>query len=117
MILKLICGPLNDNGVWRTRYNSELYTLYDEPDVAEVVKVGRSRWLGHLFRMQELDPCRTLTVLKPEDTRRVGKPELRWLESVEGDLKNMGVRNWRRESRDRDEWRTIWEEAKVLQGM
>ena len=25
----------------------------------------------------------------------------------------MGVRNWRRESRDRDEWRTIWEEAEV----
>ena len=30
-ILRLIYGPVNDNGVWRTRYNSELYTLYDEP--------------------------------------------------------------------------------------
>jgi len=25
------------------------------------------------------------------------KPELRWLESIEGDLKNVRVRNWRRE--------------------
>ena len=52
--------------------------------------------------MQELDPCRKLTLLKPEDTRHVGKPQLRWLESAEGDVKNVGVRNWRRKSRDRD---------------
>jgi hypothetical protein len=116
-ILKPIYGSVNDNGLWRTRCNSELYTLYDEPDVAEVVKIGRSRWLGQLFRMQELNSCRKLTLLKPEDTRRAGKPELRWLESAEEILKNMGVRNWRCRSRDRKEWRTILEEAKVLQGM
>jgi hypothetical protein len=51
----------------------------------------------HLFRLQELDPCRELSVLKPEGTRFLGKPKLRWRESVEGDLKEMGVRNWRRE--------------------
>ena len=67
-----------------------------------MVKMGRLRWLGHVFSMQELDPCRKLAVLKPEGTRRVGKPQLRWLESDEGDLKNVGVRNWRRKSRDRD---------------
>ena len=75
----------------------------------------RLRWLGHLFRMQELDPCRKLTLLEPEGTRRVGEPKLRCLESVEGHLKNVGVRNWRRESRDRDEWRAVLEEAKVQQ--
>ena len=65
--------------------------------------------------MQELCPFRNLTLLKPEGTRRAGKPKLRWLESVQEDLKNMGVRNWRRKSRDRDEWRTILEDAKVQQ--
>jgi hypothetical protein len=44
--------------------------------------------------MQELDTCRKLTLLKPEGNRRVGKPELRRHESVEDDLKKMGVRNW-----------------------
>jgi hypothetical protein len=48
---------------------------------------------GQLFRMQELDPCRKLTLLKPEGNRRVGKPKLGWLESVEEDVKNMGTRN------------------------
>jgi len=45
--------------------------------------------------MQELDHCRKLIVLKIKYTRRVGKRKLRWLESVEEDLKKMGVRNWR----------------------
>jgi len=47
--------------------------------------------------MQELDPCRKLTALKAESTRRVGKPKLWWLESVEEDLKKVSVRNWRRQ--------------------
>ena len=44
--------------------------LYDELDIVQVIKTGRLKWLGHLFRMQELDPYRELTRLKPEGTRR-----------------------------------------------
>ena len=79
----------------------------------KVINIERLKGLGHLFRMQELDPCRNLTQLKPESTRHVGKPELRWLESVGEDLKKMGLRNWRRKSQDREQWRTIVEDAKV----
>jgi len=39
--------------------------------------------------MQEVDPCKRLTVLKPESTRSLGKPKLKWLESVEEDLKKI----------------------------
>jgi hypothetical protein len=39
-----------------------------------------------------------------------------WLGSVEEDLKNMGVRNWSRNSRHRRESRTILEEATVQRG-
>jgi len=31
-ILRMIYGLINDNGIRRTRYNNELYTLYDELD-------------------------------------------------------------------------------------
>ena len=55
--------------------------LYVELDIVKVIKIGRLSWLEHLFRMQELDPCRKLTVLKPEGTRRVGK--------LEGDLSHL----------------------------
>jgi len=87
--------------------------LCSELDVVKVTKIGGLRWLGYLFRMQELDPCGKLTLIKPEGPRRLGKPKLRWLESAEEDLKKMGVRNWRRMSQDRDQRRTILEEAEV----
>jgi hypothetical protein len=39
-ILGMIYDTINDNGIWRTRYNQELYTLYDELDirVLQVIK-------------------------------------------------------------------------------
>jgi hypothetical protein len=36
-----------------------------------------------------------------------------WLESVEEDLNNMGVRNWRRKQQYREQWRTMLEEFKI----
>ena len=60
-----------------------------------LIKIGRLRWLGQLYRMQELDPCRQLTVIIAEGTRLVGKPKLSWwFESVEEILNKMG---WREE--------------------
>jgi hypothetical protein len=84
-------------------YNHELYGLYNEPHIVKVIKVGHLRWRGHLFRMQEQKPSRKLTLQKPDGTRRVGRPAIRWLNSVEEDLKTMGVRNWRRKSQDREQ--------------
>jgi len=51
------------------------------------------RWLGHLCRWHELGPCSKLTLIKPEGPRRSGKRKLKWLLSVEEDLKKMG--SWR----------------------
>jgi hypothetical protein len=63
-ILRMIYGHINVNGRWRTKYNSELYTLHDELDAVKMIKIGILRCMRHAFRMQELDPCRKLTILK-----------------------------------------------------
>jgi hypothetical protein len=52
--------------MWKTRYSNELYTLCDKLDIVKVIKIGRLRWLEHVFRMQELDRSRKLIVLKPK---------------------------------------------------
>jgi hypothetical protein len=82
-----------------------------------VIKIGRLRWVEHLFRMQELDPCRKLTLHKPEGTRCIRKPRVRWPESVETDLKKMGIKNWRHKTQDQEQCKTILKEAKVHQGL
>jgi hypothetical protein len=49
----------------------------------KIIKVGRLRFLGQLFRMQEQHPCRKWTLRKPGGTRRVDRPGITWLDSVE----------------------------------
>jgi hypothetical protein len=44
-ILRKIYGAVNDRGIWRIRYNTEIYNLYKEPDVIKVVKANRLRWI------------------------------------------------------------------------
>lgn len=92
----MMYGPVADNGIWRTGYSDEPGALYNELDTGRMVKIGRWRWLGLFSRMQEMERCRKRTLLKPEVTRRVGKPHWRRLESVEEYQKNVGVKNWRR---------------------
>ena len=72
-IWRMIYGLINDNGIWRTKYNNKLFMLYDELEKVKVIKIWKLRWLGHFCRMQELDPSRKVTLLKPEDTRCIIK--------------------------------------------
>jgi hypothetical protein len=53
-ILRKINGLTNDNGVWRIRYNQELYGLYNEPDIIKIVKAARLRCLGHFIELKSL---------------------------------------------------------------
>jgi len=50
---------------YNTRYKNELYTFYHGLYIVELIKIGRVWWLGQLFRMQEMDPCRKFTVVNP----------------------------------------------------
>jgi hypothetical protein len=49
-VLRRIFGPVNDRGMWRMRLNKELADLYEEMDLATVIKTLRLRWLRHVFR-------------------------------------------------------------------
>jgi hypothetical protein len=51
-----IHGPIKENGIWGSRYNHELYRLYNEPDIVKVIKVGRLRWVNKFLE------CRSRTL-------------------------------------------------------
>lgn len=89
----------------------------EELDIVTVMKIGRLRCLGRLFRTQELNSCTKFVLTKPEGTRYVGKPRLRWFNLVEEYLKNMGVRNWRYKLQDQEQWRNIFKVSKVHQAL
>jgi hypothetical protein len=104
-VLRRIYGPTREKEGWRIKDSHELYDLYRNPEIVKTVKLGRLRWLGHLTRANEISPCRKLTFSKPEGTRRAGRPSLRWLDSVEKDLKLLGTRGWKTKALDRNLWR------------
>lgn len=51
---KMLCyGPTNENGVWRIKYNHELYQLYKDLPLSGYIRIQRLRWAGHVVRMDE----------------------------------------------------------------
>ena len=115
-ILRRIYGPVAEAGLWRSRTNEEVYSLYGEPSLVTEIKRARIRWLGHVERMPSERAARKSANEKPEGRRLRGRPRKRWLEDVEEDLRELGVRRWRQKAADRDEWKRIVEEAKTLNG-
>jgi hypothetical protein len=67
--------------------------------------------------MQDNLPCKKITLDKPKGRRRVGRPNLRWMDGVMRDGERLGVRNWRIKVKDRDGWSRLLESAKTLHGL
>jgi hypothetical protein len=67
--------------------------------------------------MQDNLPCKKITLGKPEGRRRVGKPNLSWMDGVMRDAERLGVRNLKSNAKDRDGWKRLLESAKTLHGL
>ena len=49
--------------------------------------------------------------------RIIGRPRKRWIEDVEEDIQTMGIREWRKLSKERAEGKKIAEKAKTHSGL
>lgn len=112
-ILRRIFGPVCEEGRWRSRYNAELYNLYNDNNIVQRIKLGRLRWAGHVVRMREDDPARQVFLARQYTTRRRGRPRLRWSDGVDEDAEKIGIPNWRTQALQRDRWKKLLEEAKT----
>jgi hypothetical protein len=114
--LRKIYGPSCVNGVWRIKYNDELYNIYKEPSIVKMIKIARLKWLGHVVSIED-KPCKKITFSQPEGSRKKARPKVRWLHSVLKDLKILTVTAWWRTAQDRDLWSKIIKDAKTHKGM
>jgi hypothetical protein len=65
-VLRTICGPKIEYGVYMRRYNHELDKEFDSPNALNVMKTNRLRYAGHMIRRPKDLPQKELKPLEGE---------------------------------------------------
>jgi hypothetical protein len=91
-VLRTICGPKIENGVYRRRYNHELGKEFNSPNALNITKTSRFHYTGHMVRRPEDLPQKALFRVKPNERRNQGRPKSRWADGVNSDSLALGVR-------------------------
>jgi hypothetical protein len=81
-VLRRIYGPVQDNGAWRSRYNDELYTLFKQPKLTTVIKIGTPLGRSHTTHGRKRDAQAT-PKCKTNRKKEVGRPITRLQEKSE----------------------------------
>jgi hypothetical protein len=110
-VLRTICGPKIENGVYRRRHNHKLDKEFDSPNALNVTKTSRLCYAGHMIRRLEDLPQRALFRAKPNGRINQGRPKSRWADGVNSDSLALGVRNWTHCVQDRQTWRDLLQQA------
>jgi hypothetical protein len=110
-VLRTICCPKIENGVYRRRYNHELKREFDSPNALNVTETSRLRYAGHMIRRPGDLPQKTLFRAKPNGRRNQGRPKSRWADGVNSDSLALGVRDWTQCAQDRQSWKDLLEQA------
>ncbi|GBO16714.1 hypothetical protein AVEN_127729-1 [Araneus ventricosus] len=104
-VLRTIFGYVQEQGCWRNRYNFELHRLYKEPQVTQIIRSNRLRWLGHVWRTPENNRTRLHTFKNPGRACARGRPSTRWLDDTENDIKILKIKIWQKVAFDRLSWK------------
>ena len=74
-VLKKVFGPkrVEVAGEWRNLHIKELNDLYSLPNIVQVVKSRRMRWVGHVAHVGEDRGVHRVLVGKPEGRRPLGR--------------------------------------------
>lgn len=113
-ILRRIYGPVQDNGVWRIRYNNELYNLYKDNKLTTIIRYHRLQWAGHIIRMGDNRIPKKVLFSQIEGRRPIGRPRDRWIDAVASDAKTLlQTKRWTSIAKERTRWRQTITEAMV----
>ena len=71
-------------------------------------------WLGHVERMAEDNIVQKIKRWKPMCKRPTGRPKTRWEDDVLEDIKSINIGNWKKVAQNRDSWKKVVEQARIL---
>ncbi|KAL4152688.1 hypothetical protein QTP88_000521 [Uroleucon formosanum] len=116
-ILRRIFGPKINNMTqqYEKRNNIEIQQLYKEPDIVAVLKNRRMAWAGHVWRSNGL--MKEVLKWKPQGKRPLGRPKQRWIDKVEKNLAEIGIRDGEIIAQDRDRWKQVCVAVMGLNGL
>jgi len=69
------------------------------------------------MRMDDKRTPKRILQWKPIGTRIRGRPGKIWIVDIEEDMQIMGIRWWRKQCKERAEWKRIIEKAKTDSGL
>jgi hypothetical protein len=106
-----------EDGSWRIRKNCELNKLIENAVVVRFIKSRSIARLGHVMRMDDERKPKRILRWKPIVMRIRGRPRKRGNVDNEKDMQIIGIRRWRKQCKERAEWRRITEKAKSHSGL
>jgi hypothetical protein len=90
-VLRRILGLRREEmgGGRRRLHNEELHNLHTSPNVINVIRSRRMRWVGQVARLEKRNACNTF-VGEPEGKRPLGRTGRRWKDNIRMDLREIG---------------------------
>jgi hypothetical protein len=93
--------------------NYELNELVKNADIVRFIKSRRMAWLCYVMRMDNKRAPKIILEWKHIGTRIGGRPRKRWIVDIEEDVQIMRIRRWRKQCKERAEWKIITEKTKT----
>lgn len=79
-----IFGLKQEDGLWRSRFNFELYQQVKEPSISEFARILRLRWAAQGASMEERSQPKRVLELGFEGRIPAGRTRKRWQDEVVG---------------------------------
>jgi hypothetical protein len=116
-ILRYIFVAVQENGMWRKRYNHELYVLFNEPDIVKYIKINRLGWAEHVILVDNNRTVKKVFNTRPIGISKIGRHKLRWEDDVIQDVKTVVVKNWRNVAMEKESWQKLLRNARAHIGL